>query len=88
MSYRMPTQNCPACGTRLDAASGLCEDTPRPKAGDFTVCIDCAALMTFTKSLTVALVDPGGMKKIHPDDLADIRRAQAAIRRAKEEYGR
>lgn len=85
----MPACKCPACGTFLDAATGICEGTPLPRPGDVTVCIECTAVMIYTTSLGLEAVDdPAAIPGIHPDDLADIRKAQAAIRRVQKEHGR
>jgi len=82
-SHTLPSHDCPACGTRLDAATSICEGTPAPRPGDVTICIDCTAVMMFAEDLTVRLVKPGEIRD--RDALRDIRRAQRAIRRAQEE---
>ena len=80
-SHSLPICACPSCGTRIDAASSLCEGSPAPVPGDITICIDCAAVMRFDKDLTVRLTSPAELRALHPDTQRDLARAQRAIRR-------
>jgi hypothetical protein len=46
VTTRAPLQNCPNCGTPLEAHSTPDgKPGPAPKAGDYTVCFRCAAVM-------------------------------------------
>jgi hypothetical protein len=54
---------CPACLYRLDAAIAAFKDvTPSP--GDFTVCIQCGAVLEFDNNLHVQKVSEQGKQKI------------------------
>jgi hypothetical protein len=44
---------CVGCHATLDHVSNM-EDTKKPEVGDFTICINCGALMVFTSGLGVA----------------------------------
>lgn len=81
MTHRLRESKCPACGSRLDAASGLRGTAvPKPKPGDITLCIDCGQVMEFTATLGLrAIKDPARIPDISADNLRDIRRAQGAI---------
>jgi hypothetical protein len=52
-STRMPFLHCPACGNRIDGATGvsLDEQPIRPKAGNFSVCLYCATLLIFEENV-------------------------------------
>lgn len=45
---RYREQPCPACGHKLSAASGVDHDR-RPRPGDVSVCIMCAAVLIFER---------------------------------------
>jgi nitrite reductase/ring-hydroxylating ferredoxin subunit len=49
---KLPFLHCPACGKRIDAATGVSlDDEPaRPRSGSFTVCLYCATLLIFEES--------------------------------------
>ena len=50
-SVRTGFDACPACGHVVDAASSLTDaETPQPAAGDVTVCLYCAAILTWSRS--------------------------------------
>lgn len=55
MSYEIPTQFCPNCYTVLDAASNYPDDTYTPAPGDFTVCIECGAILAYDACMYVHL---------------------------------
>ena len=48
---RLPPQPCPNCRTQLDCAGNL--DGERPKPGDVTVCVECAAPLRYSDNMTV-----------------------------------
>lgn len=47
LTYDMPKVICPTCGTGLDAATNLTDETA-PKAGDITICGYCQTIAEFT----------------------------------------
>jgi hypothetical protein len=46
MTSRLEQVQCPACGTVLDAATGL-TGKEGPEPGDLTVCLYCSAVLMF-----------------------------------------
>lgn len=54
-NIRMPSHECPCCGSVHDAASGVnCHDRPVP--GDVTICIKCGAICRFERGMTMSLI--------------------------------
>lgn len=60
---KLPSQICPFCGYRFDAATGLDPDTI-PKAGDISLCLCCMEIGIYDEQLFV--------RKATSDELADI----------------
>jgi len=59
---RVPTTFCPYCFTVLDAATNLDSKEP-PRAGDFTVCIECCGLLRFGEDMSI---NTGDLMEIPP----------------------
>jgi len=54
-SKKEKKDKCPQCGATLNAAIPQHESAKRPPvAGDLTLCIRCAAVLTFTDDATLA----------------------------------
>lgn len=68
--------SCPACGhvfTHVDTLEG--GDTPMPNPGDLTVCIECAAVLTWDEDMIYQVYEgPAPPEIVH---------TQAMIRRLK-----
>jgi hypothetical protein len=60
----------------LDAATAAFKDV-RPKPGDVTVCIKCAALLQFTDDLRYA---PADTQRLALETLEQLAEVQAAVR--------
>ena len=82
--YRFPATECPMCGERLDAATGVRDEgPPEDDGGSVTICMYCSALLVF---------EPGGLRVMTtrefeelPDELKiDIAKAAVAAKRARE----
>lgn len=54
MSVPTPKSVCPECGKQMDCATGL-NTASCPSAGDFSICIGCAAILVFKEDLTLRL---------------------------------
>jgi hypothetical protein len=55
-TYEMPRLVCPSCGkTSTHATDARLGQTEPPQDGDFTVCIECLAYLTFEKGGLVLL---------------------------------
>jgi hypothetical protein len=52
---RIPGQFCPRCFKLLDATSALTHADDVPVPGDYTVCIQCAAVLRFGTGLQLEL---------------------------------
>jgi hypothetical protein len=87
MTTRMEAQWCPCCFHRLDANSQvenmgkvdlLAKAEAKPVPGDYTVCINCAAILSFDAAMKLYEI-----KSIEDVDVAsrgDVLATQAAIR--------
>lgn len=73
---RTPKNSCPSCGKTIDALSRLKDDDIRPKPGDVTVCLDCAAVLVVNHDLTVRSPTPGELDDMATDqELLKVREA-------------
>jgi hypothetical protein len=43
----MPEAVCPACCAKLPSAGSLAVPVTHPSPGDYTVCIECASILTY-----------------------------------------
>jgi hypothetical protein len=77
---RVPKQNCPVCKHILSAVGTLAGDVPTPVAGDVTVCLECGALLEFTKKLALRLIDE---RKLDPETFKEIQHLRSRINDAK-----
>lgn len=57
LTTHTPVSFCPACGYTLDAASSF-DEAAAPSAGDFSVCIACAAVLRFDRELRLRAASP------------------------------
>jgi hypothetical protein len=49
--YHYEPRPCPDCGYKMDSATTTIRDGRGPRAGDFTVCLECAAALVFTADM-------------------------------------
>lgn len=54
ITVRLAPRFCPVCFKVLDAATNLTSDDP-PEPGDFTVCIDCRAVLRWGADMNLEL---------------------------------
>lgn len=54
--YRVKSTNCPRCKIPIDAATTVAGDDQNPKAGDYTICVECGGWLRFTDDLDVRSV--------------------------------
>ena len=71
----LPMSACPSCGKVLDAASSL--QGRKPKAGDVSICLECANVGIFDADLTLRRPTKAEKRHIHGD--VRIMRMRAAI---------
>jgi hypothetical protein len=79
---RLPTDMCPSCSERLDAASG----TELPRPGDFSVCFECGEVLRFTDALGVVAAGAAELEReLLPWQLRQLRGMQRDIRERRRE---
>ena len=79
-SYLGHEDTCPICFNKLDSATCV-NGRVRPSPGDLTICLYCAELLVFDKSLRHACLDEhGGLEALAPSTRDLLLRAQKAIR--------
>lgn len=79
------TTQCPHCRHRFDRASLLGEEKLMPEAGDYSICIECGAILIFTDGeghLRAATVKDIGALMQEPEQWATIEKAQYLIRQS------
>ena len=77
VTTRLKPSPCPSCGYEMDAATAAFEDV-RPKPGDVSVCLKCAALLEFAEDMTFAPANTGRLDLETLEQLAEV---QAAVRK-------
>lgn len=80
VSHRTPTDHCPACEYKLDAATSAAGDGAKPSAGDVSLCINCGALLEYTDDLHVIPMPRGTRDKLSPDVTMQLLSMQAKVR--------
>lgn len=80
--YKIPMITCPNCGSEHDGALSTRINMPKPKAGDIVICIDCQAVHIYGGNLSLREPTEAEILEL---PLAEISRAQRALREAKEE---
>lgn len=50
---RLPVDQCPQCGSTLDAAGEITGAADAPQPGDYTLCLACGHPMMFTDTMRV-----------------------------------
>jgi len=86
MITRLPATSCPVCQSTLDAHGDELDDRSAaraPRAGDYSVCVYCLAILVFTDPHTLRVLTAAERAALPADDpvfevQATIRRFQAA----------
>lgn len=81
---RIPERTCPHCGYLFDAIGTADGSAGRPKRGDATVCLNCAAILVFTSPVELRVLTPGENRRVLANAPAwrDARATQARLRQA------
>lgn len=59
----MVDKKCPKCQHKLDAATPIGEkEEVTPREGDISICINCAAWLSFNKDLSYSLLSEEKLK--------------------------
>jgi hypothetical protein len=80
--YEMPNQPCPRCGYPLDMAGSFPDDGSGerpPEPGDSTVCIGCAALLTFDAEMHLCEFTAEQLEALPIDDLMMLMQVRAMV---------
>lgn len=79
---RLPVDHCPACGTLLDAASGVRGEDIIPGPGDLSVCIRCGQMLIFNQRLRLRKATEKDLEELLIQDsraFAALMKAQSLI---------
>lgn len=78
----VPANDCPSCGKNLDIATSIDGDF-KPRVGDLTVCIKCAAFLVFGEDFSLRLITPEEMGGLEDDTRITLLRTRKAIKTIK-----
>lgn len=81
-TFTHPHARCPWCRTKLDAASDPVGDAT-PKPGDLSVCINCAAMLTFGDDLKLRALSAKEIAALPIDTARELVRYAMAVRTLK-----
>ena len=70
---------CPSCGHKINAATGLIEDS-LPKKGDLSLCFYCGEILTFTEDLSQEILSEEKFGKLPAKIQTKLKRIQTSIR--------
>jgi hypothetical protein len=54
----IPVSKCPHCGTKLDAATPMCDPTHVPDPGSVSLCLRCCQWIVFDETLHLRKPSP------------------------------
>jgi hypothetical protein len=85
-SVEIVPNSCPSCGHAfIFAAESSFKEQCRPRPGDLSVCIRCAAVLSFINSAgDLRLATQQEIDELKPDTLYQLRKVQEGVRRANE----
>jgi hypothetical protein len=72
-----PTVSCPRCRVLIDRATSEGGWTPQPN--DITVCLYCAAVLTFTDTLQLRALSAAALDALEPGFKAELWRYRAYV---------
>lgn len=84
-TVKMPIAECPVCLYEMDAATAIEREKATPAPGDFSLCINCGALLCYEERGQLRQATDDDMEHLWPDQ--KVRIAQAEIRKMKKEKG-
>lgn len=80
----LPKSECPICFYEMDAATALEGDRATPMPGDYSLCINCGALLVFEERSQLRQATEDDMEFLFPDQRDKIQITQQFIRASKE----
>ena len=75
---------CPVCGHKLDASTRVEADGHKPKPGSISVCIECAAVLTFDEGMHLRLMTAEEVRTLPDETFREVARYQAAVIKQRE----
>lgn len=81
-AHPQPEQRCPHCLYRMDSATGMSGTGP-PEEGDFSMCLNCGAVLAFGPGLLLRSLRSGELEGVPPDLLRELGRLRRAHGRVK-----
>lgn len=75
----LPRQHCPFCRHEFTAASMMDGEEGRPSPSDLTLCIGCAAILTFDPAMNVRAAIETDMTGLTPEQHEQIKELQQRI---------
>lgn len=82
-SYQTPQSACPSCGYPADAVTPTGGKSRGPRAGDFSVCLNCGEITVFNKDLTRRLAELNDLLGLPPATARELTAAQDLIRKTR-----
>lgn len=80
---RVRKSACPVCKYEMDAATCLSHPESGPKAGDYSICIECAAVLRFGPGMELVeadKVDMAEMEYRQPREFAMLKKGQRLVK--------
>ena len=78
-SYRTKRSECPKCAHKLDAATAIGPKARRPRPGNLSVCISCAALLRFDERLALVELTQQELEALPIDAAWELMRIRRAV---------
>ncbi len=78
IDFTVAPSSCPSCGAKLDAATQTLRGRERPKAGDVSICLYCAAVNQYGDDLQLVAVTGDELTLVLADP--DVKKAIAVVR--------
>ncbi len=78
-STHLPPDECPVCHGYLDAAGPITNAKVQPKPGDYSLCINCGALLRFDPGMRLQVVPDDDLLELPKGDVERLRRVQEMI---------
>lgn len=77
MKWQLKKDYCPGCGKLLDGVGEIDSQGMAPVEGDFTICIQCAVILTFDSDLKLQIDD---LSTLTPEELCSMRQLEVRIK--------
>lgn len=78
-THSLPPSSCPTCGYVMDRATNATEESGFPDPGDFSVCLQCAAVLVFDANLMPMLASTADLATLEEGEREALARAVKAV---------